>query len=158
MKKVITILLTFVLFMPVSVCATTDSASAKIVILDDGNYFETVIEDDVTDYQNASATLKASSTTTKSKTTYFKNSSGNILWYVKVTGTFTYGNGSAKCTKSICTAESKSKAWKVSNKASSKTGNCASASATGTHYINGASAETYTRTVTLKCSSTGKFS
>jgi hypothetical protein len=80
------------------------------------------------------------------------------MWYVRVTGTFTYGNGSAKCTNAICTAESKNKAWTVSGRSSSKHGNKASATAKGTHHLNGVPAETISRTVTLKCSPHGKFS
>lgn len=46
-------------------------------------------------------------TVTKSKTSYTKNLAGDTLWYVKATGTFTYGNGSSKCTSVTPNAVSK---------------------------------------------------
>ncbi|MEG1009703.1 MAG: hypothetical protein RSF67_07845, partial [Clostridia bacterium] len=44
-------------------------------------------------------------TQTKFKTTYYKNATGDIMWWVKVTGTFTYGNGTSKCTRAIGSAD-----------------------------------------------------
>lgn len=167
MKKsvIVSVLTVVIMLIPSVTFAGTEPAlsDADVIVLDDGYYIETVIEDEdsglLTIMHNAISRSKGSTTTkTKSKTTYIKNSSGNVMWYVKVTGTFTYGNGSAKCTKSVCTAESKDKTWKVSNKSSSKSGNKASATAKGTHYLNGAPLESITRTVTLTCSPTGNFS
>lgn len=163
-KMILSLFVAFVIFIPNIAFANTEPNISDVVsdtiALDDGYYFETVIEDADTsfldDIQNIM--LRGTTTKTKSKTTYYKNSSGSVMWYVRVTGTFTYGNGSSKCTNSECTAESKSKAWKVSNKSASKTGNSASASAKGTHYLNGVPAESITRTVTLKCSPSGNFS
>ena len=131
-------------------------------MLDDGYYLETIIEGEDSAVQdiipgNMNRSTKSRSTKTKTKTTYCKNSSGKVMWYVRVTGTFTYGNGSAKCTNSVCTSESKNKAWKVSGRSASKSGNNASATAKGTHYLNGSPVETISRTVTLKCSPTGNF-
>ena len=73
---------------------------------------------------------------------------------VKVTGTFTYGNGSSKCTSSSVTAESKSGAWKITSKSASKSGN----KATAKRYYGGSVAETKNKTVTLTCSPSGSFS
>lgn len=152
----------FILLIPSFAFANTEPAQTDVLMLDDGSYFETVIEDSECNALSSDSfkILEAASKTTKtkSKTTYFKNSAGKVMWYVKVTGTFTYGNGSAKCTKSVCTAESKNKTWKVSNKSASKSKNKASATATGTHYLNGAPVESLKRTVTLTCSPTGDFS
>ncbi len=152
---------TWVTFMPTASLASTDSVEKNLYMLNNNYYFETIIEDEeniCNSFQESTIARASSNTKTKSKTTYCKNSSGKVMWYVKVTGTFTYGNGSAKCTKAICTAESKNKTWKISNKSSSKNGNTASASAKGTHYLNGIPAESITKTVTLTCSSSGVFS
>lgn len=96
MKKtiVISIMVTFVLLIPNSVFAGTSPVTVDMVVLDNGNYFETVIEDEKTAEQNFAQIIMHRSTSskttkTKSKTTYFKNSSGTVMWYVKVTGTFT---------------------------------------------------------------------
>ena len=123
-----------------------------------GYYYETVIEDAPV---LSSPHLKAASTLTtksKSKTTYYKNSSGQVMWYVKVTSVFKYGNGSSTCTSSSVTAESNNSAWTVHNKSASRSGNTATAKATGKRLFQGVVVDTITKTVILKCSSTGQFS
>ena len=80
------------------------------------------------------------------------------MWWVRVTGTFTYGNGASKCISAKGSAASENSNWKVSNISDSKSGNTASAKATGTQYLYGKVLSKLTKTVTLKCSSTGVFS
>ena len=155
MKKLIMILTCLLLF---TICSPVYGAeqieSSEIEYLDDGSYFETVI----TTESNSGMTTLSSKSVTKTKTSYYKISNGTILWYVKVTGTFTYGNGSSKCTSSSVTAESKSGAWKITSKSASKSGNKATAKATAKRYYGGSVAETKNKTVTLTCSPSGNFS
>ena len=155
MKKLIMILTCLLLF---TICSPVYGAeqieSSEIEYLDDGSYFETVI----TTESNSGMTTLSSKSVTKTKTSYYKNSNGTILWYGKVTGTFTYGNGSSKCTSSSVTAESKSGAWKITSKSASKSGNKATAKATAKRYYGGSVAETKNKTVTLTCSPSGNFS
>lgn len=155
MKKLIMILTCLLLF---TICSPVYGAeqieSSEIEYLDDGSYFETVI----TTESNSGMTTLSSKSVTKTKTSYYKNSNGTILWYVKVTGTFTYGNGSSKCTSSSVTAESKSGAWKITSRSASKSGNKATAKATAKRYYGGSVAETKNKTVTLTCSPSGNFS
>lgn len=138
MKKLIMILTCLLLF---TICSPVYGAeqikSSEIEYLDDGSYFETVI----TTESNSGMTTLSSKSVTKTKTSYYKNSNGTILWYVKVTGTFTYGNGSSKCTSSSVTADSKSGAWKITSKSASKSGNKATAKATAKRYYGGSVAE-----------------
>lgn len=159
---IITVLITtWVALMPTPSLAGTDSVEKNLLISNSNYYFETIIENEENNcnsFQERTIAKASSTTKTKSKTTYCKNSSGTVMWYVKVTGTFTYGNGSVKCTKSICTAVSENKTWKISHKTSSKAGNKASGTAKGTHYLNGVPAEAITKIVTLKCNSSGVFS
>lgn len=131
-----------------------DETVSEIEYLDDGCYYETVIESEAPD---DGAQLQAT-TRTGSKTVYFKNSKGTVQWYVKVKGTFSYGNGSAKCTAASATAASKVAAWKISDKSSSKSGNAATAKATAKRYARGVAVETRNKSVTLKCSSSGNLS
>lgn len=159
-KSILAFILTLLVFIPSFVNAETNHINLDIITTDDDYYFETVMDDESVSYINTAQNFlsQRQTTKTKSKTTYCKNKSGNVMWYVKVTGTFTYGNGSAKCIKSVCTAETQNTEWTVSNKSSSKIGNKATATATGTHYINKKPIETIAKTVTLKCSPTGEFS
>ncbi len=76
-----------------------DETVSDIEYLDDGYYYETIIEP-----KTPRGVQPQSTTKTKSKTVYFKNSKGKVQWYVKVTGTFKYGNGSSRCTAASVTA------------------------------------------------------
>ena len=153
-------------FLPSSASAEPDLSKPGITRFKDGSYFETIISDESSVIQDDTQSIprikhissKSTKTTrTKSKSTYYKNSSGKILWYVKVTGTFTYGHGSSVCTNAAVTAASKSSSWKIYRKSAAKSHNKASAYATGVHYYHGISAESTTKTVTLTCSPTGVF-
>lgn len=128
------------------------SSSDEIEYLDNGDYLIYTIE-----YNTPQNFQPFSNTVTKSKYAryYHKNS---VQWYVKVTGTFTYGSGTSKCTSSSVSAKSSANGWKIVNSSASKSKNTASATATAKHYYNNSVVDTVTRTVKLTCSSTGKFS
>lgn len=135
---------------PMNVFAS--SSSNEIEYLDNGDYLIYTIEDD------ASRNFQPfSNTVTKSKYAryYHKNS---VQWYVKVTGTFTYGSGTFKCTSSSVSAKSNVNIWKITSSSSGKSKNTATATATAKQYYSGSVIDTVTRTVKLTCSSTGKFS
>lgn len=155
MKKIITILcIVAMLFTMQSTYVFAESPIITKEDLGNGYYTLTVIED----ISSPISLLASDSTATKSKTTYFKNSNDETLWYVKVTGTFTYNGTTSKCTASTPSAKSYDSAWKISDINGSKSGNTATASAVGTLYQLGAVIQTVPKTVTLTCSSTGKFS
>lgn len=133
--------------------------SENTLITSDETYtYETVIETISETNINSSATKAGTNTVSGSKTTYCKDGSGHVLWYVKVYGTYTYGNGTAKCTKSSVEAVSKNGNWKITSKSASKSGNKATAKATAKRYQAGIVKETQTKIVTLTCSTTGKLS
>lgn len=135
---------------PMNVFAS--SSSNEIEYLDNGDYLIYTIEDD------ASRNFQPfSNTVTKSKYAryYHKNS---VQWYVKVTGTFTYGSGTSKCTSSSVSSKSNVNIWKITSSSSGKSKNTATATATAKQYYSGSVIDTVTRTVKLTCSSTGKFS
>ena len=158
MKKLFLLVTIIVMsILPLSVFAQTDVAPSTIEYLDDGSYFETIIED-IDPIEHNISVLATSKTVTKSKTTHYKNADGDTMWYVKVTGTFTYNGSTSKCTSSSVTAASQNSNWKVSNKSSSYTGSKAKASATGKKYFQGTVIQTINKTVTLTCSPSGTFS
>ncbi len=154
MKKTLPLLLSIFLLLSTQSVFAESTTPTNIEYLPDGSYYVTVIEDSL----SSEIQLFSSKTVTKTKTTYYKNSSGNILWWVKITGTFTYGNGTSKCIDAKGSAASQNKNWKVSNITDSKSGNTASATATGTQYLDGKVLTKLTKTVKLKCSATGVFS
>ena len=130
----------------------TDTYQYEYTYFEDGSYFVTEITDEST-FVNARST-----TTTKSKTGTYYNSSNVALWYVKVTGTFTYGSGTSSCTSSSVSSGSYSSSWKVTDTSASKSGATATAKGTGRHYLNGVVIESIPSTVNLTCDANGNFS
>ena len=103
--------------------------AAEIEYLSDGSYYLTEIQVDSVPSARLSA---ANRTRTVSKTARYFSSSGNVLWYVKLTATFTYNGTTSSCISAYATADSYSSSWKISRKSASKTGNKAAATAAAT--------------------------
>ncbi|MDY2959387.1 MAG: hypothetical protein SOR72_01115 [Hornefia sp.] len=159
MKKTLSTIFLIIITISSATCSVFSEANpAQICDDSDGYYFETVIEEDTIETSLKFSTSSKSTVKTKSKTTYYKNHNGQVMWYVKVIGTFEYGNGHANCLKASVSAHSKHPSWSVHNKFATKNKNTASATATGRHHCCGRVVKTINKTVTLKCSPSGKFS
>ena len=150
MKRIVMAALSTLMLINLIFPACASNIETKTEYLDDGSFFVTAIE------ETPSSISLLSTTVTKSKTLTYYAADGTKLWYVKVTGTFTYGNRTAKCTSASASANSYSSTWTITSKSAFHSGNKATASATADCSIG--SNENITRTVTLTCSSTGEFS
>ena len=138
-----------------------DSDTEQIEYLEDDSYLIISISDAAPDISGGIALYATTTTKTKTKTVNCYNKDHELMWYLQVKGTFTYGNGSAKCTNSVVTAKSYESLWVLSDKKASKSGNKATASVTAKLYrtfLHLFSIKTVKESVTLTCSSTGKFS
>lgn len=152
MKKLLATFLSILSLISLLPSASAVHADPTIEYLSDGSYLVTELED-------ASPGISLlTSTATKSKKLTYYSASDVAQWYVKVTGTFTYGDGSAKCTSASVSAGSYSSNWRIASKSSSKSGNKATATATAERLVQGQALRSVTESVTLTCSSTGKFS
>lgn len=148
------LIMIFALAVPVMADEITGETVESVTMeyLEDGSYYETVIT--VDDNENGdSGIMSTTKTKTGSKKASYKNKSGDVLWYVKVTGKFTYNGSTSKCTSASATAASNSSSWKIIDKSSSKSGNKAIGKATAKEQST-----SLTRAVTLSCSKTGKLS
>lgn len=152
MKRIITALISVFMIATLSLFASATSPAQEIEYLEDGSFFVTMLENE------SSAHSLSSSTITQSKTKTYYSSSGVAQWYVKVTGTFTYGGGSSQCTSASVSAGSYVSNWSISSKSASKSGNKATATATAKQTRLGQAINTVTASVTLTCSSAGVFS
>lgn len=132
----------------------TENQNSAIEYFADGSYIVTTISDE----SYIMNTYSTTTTTTKSKTSTYYSKSNSKLWDVKVTGTFTYGNGSAKCTRSTISSNSYNKNWKITNKSASKSNATASATATGNLYQDNIIVQSVVKTVSLTCDKNGNFS
>lgn len=145
----------FSIFIIIFIMNPIKTSAADLKFEYENFYFETEISE-----QSSSACQPFAVTKTKtgSKTTYCKDPTGKVLWYVKVTGTFSYNGSSATCTSVSVTAASNNNDWKISNRSCTKKANQATASATGKRYSNGTVTNSITKSVTLSCSKTGTLS
>ena len=117
--------------------------------LENGDYIETVLAE-------SPIALYGSGTKSGSKTsTYYSN--GTALWYVKVTGSFAYTGNSVRCTSAYVDADSYTSFWKITDRSSSRSGNIATARATGTHFYGNTILETIDKSVSLSCSVDGSL-
>lgn len=150
-KTIIFMLLTGLLFsncIPIN----AQTKNSTIEFLGNGDYVETIIIED--------NTLSQVRATTKSgtKTTYYKNSSGTIMWSVSVKGTFSYTGSSSTCTNATVSTTCPSVSWRILSSSSSRSGNVAKATATAGQFSANIEAKRLTRTVSLTCSANGTLS
>lgn len=140
------------------ITSTVDSSSTEL--LDNGDYIETVISSELSLPDNILniSTLSTSKTTTKTKTTYYKNSFGSVMWSVSIKATFTYNGSTSKCTRCSHSTTAPGKSWSIKSSSSSKSGNKATAKATATHTDSDGSKNNITKSVTISCSPSGKVS
>lgn len=153
MKKCIILLLTVVLsfYCPITASAETSTDTVIVETFEDGSYLETVIKD-------ADIPTTYSTTKTGQKIKTYKDSEGNSIWSVTVTGTFTYTGSTATCTKSTVSATSYKSSWKISTSSASKSGATATATATAKKYADGEYIKSMTQSVSLTCSKNGTLS
>ncbi len=140
------------------ITSAIDGTSTEL--LDNGDYIETVISSELSLSDNILniSTLSTSKTTTKTKTTYYKNSSGSVLWSVSIKATFTYNGSTSKCTNCSHSTTAPGKSWSIKSCTSSKSGNKATAKAIATHTGSNGSTSDISKTVTISCSPSGKVS
>jgi hypothetical protein len=168
MKKILSIIVIVITMIAMSAPSFADTpgladesvsyatVASETTYLSDGSYNVITVKESVSVSDNI---LKAAALTKSgSKTTSYYNSSGTLLWYVKVTGTFTYNGSTSSCTNATVLASAPDSAWVISSKSSNKSGNQATASATAKRYNGSILLQTVTKTVTLTCSKSGALS
>lgn len=161
MRKTISVLLlclTLILSCPSTALAANATTSGSTVVTIDGvdYYIDTVITEWSADTESNRAA--ASNTKTATKTTYIKDSSQNVLWYVSITATFSYDGTTAACTSCSHQAASQSSQWSIKSSSASKSGNSATATATAVRSLSFGLVQEATKSVTISCSPTGEIS
>lgn len=152
MKKIFALTLALTLLCCTVFCfstSATEITETSIELLENGDYIETVI----TYYD----TNTRAATKSGSKISNYKNGDGEILWSVTVKGTFTYNGTTSSCTSVSHSASAYADGWSIKNSSSSKSGYCATATATATQKIL-LSSKDYSMTVNLYCSPYGILS
>ena len=162
MKKIISMLLVITLF-SISVipaaATVSENKSVKVVSiepLEDGYYVETTIE--ILPQLGFGNEIQATySTITSTKTSSYKNSNGDVMCSLSITGTFTYNGSTSSCTSCYHSYSAPGSTWEVLNASSSRSGNSATATATARHHLIVSYAD-YPMSVTVSCSANGTIS
>ncbi len=152
----ITCLICSITAMSLSTKAADTFSYPIIEVLDNGYYYETIIEDD-----EGPAIVAPKATTkyiTKTKTTQLKNSAGEVLWSVSIKATFSYNGTTSKCTSCTPSATAYASSWSIKRVTSNKSGNSATATAIATHTATSGNTADTTKSVTITCSPTGVVS
>lgn len=152
MKRIIASILVLITICFSAFCApvnaeTLTDTKVTVETLANGDYIETIIVEN---------TLTRS-TKTATKTTNYKNSAGTVMWYVSVTGRFSYNELTCICLSYSHNAKSNASAWKILSSSSSSYVNTATATATA-RFTTGSTTSDYTRSVTLTCDNYGNLS
>lgn len=151
MKKISALILTMLMVFtiaPFNAFAAEDIVTDSCIeYFEDGSYMVTEITE--------SSISTFSTSTTKSKNSYYYDSNDNLQWRVTITGTFSYTGSSATCTKATTSYTIYDNAWKVTSAVPSKSGNKATGDFTVKRYFAGIPVKTVNRIVTITCSNTG---
>lgn len=159
MKKFISILAisAIILSFPTTASANsfTNNTITYIEFLDNGDYFETTLENisGANPLSSFEANIKTAQQITKTKTIAYKTSEGKLLWDISITATFTYNGSTSKCILCSHNAKSYANSWNIKSVSSYKKDNYATATAIVTH--SGNSVNTLSKQVTITCSKTG---
>ncbi len=148
MSLIITLVICSILCLPVSAVKGTKTETT-IKYLENGDYIETTI----TYYE----TNTRVATKSGSKTSRYYNDDGDTMWSVTVNGTFTYNGTTSSCTSVSRSTSAPGSNWSIKSSSCSRSGNCASATATAT-YKGVLTSRDYTETVNLYCSPYGILS
>lgn len=153
-KKLFSIILICILFTTLSFNVAAAENSNNIVSTDyeylsDGSFYKTIIYEE---------NILSRATHTSSKITTFYNADKEAMWYVKVTGTFSYNGSTSKCTSATANAGSYVNTWRIASKSASHSGSTAMATATAERLFVGVTVETLTKSVSLSCDKNGNLS
>ena len=122
------------------------------IIQEENIYVEIEIGDPT--YSEKISLYSTKKTVSNYKNYHYKNDKGQILWTVKVTGTFEYDGTTSKCISSSVSVLNINREWQVFTKNASKSGN----QARGMVIMRYTPAMAlHPVTVTLSCSPTGTF-
>lgn len=135
--------------LPVNAADSIEKKETTIQFLDNGDYIETTIIYYKTDSRAA--------TKSGSKTASYTESDGDVMWTVTVNGTFTYNGTTSSCTSVSRSTTAPGANWSIKSSSCSKSGNCATATATATHKGVLISKD-YSMTANLYCSPYGILS
>lgn len=156
-KRFFAVLMTLILTLglltaPINASTLNDQhiVNKEITYFSDGYYLEIIT------YESNISTYGSSSKTGTKTATYYNETTP--LWYVSVTGTFTYSGHSSLCTGASASSGSYSSDWKIIDTTSSYSRNTATGVAIGRLYGAGTPLKTIPLSAILTCDIDGNLS
>lgn len=146
-----------ILLLPIYSLAAPVNADNEVVFSEEvlcGNYlYETIIVRN--DLNDLSDDRGMNQNATYTKTTYAKDSLGNNLWSVSITGSFYYNGSTVYCTGCSHQTAIYNNSWSIISSGSNYSGNAATATATAQKKFLGSIIDQQTLNVTLICNPDG---
>lgn len=132
------------------------NSDSEIIIIDGINYYISTV---ITEQAANSPAPKVADYTSKTatKTVYIHDENQNVLWYLSITGTFSYNGTSSICTSCSHQAVSLASQWSIKSSSSNKGGNAANAIATAIYHPPIGIVQECSKSVTISCSPTGEI-
>ena len=155
MKKILTTFLCIICFFTISLTAYAQvpepsaQIQQNIEYLENGDYVITTLEE-----ENTLSFARSTATKSGKRTTKYYNNSNQLLWTFTLSGTFSYNQKTATCTKTSCSFSSTTSTWTAASKSATKSGATATGKITAKHTVDGKSSTT-SRTITLSCKPNG---
>lgn len=121
----------------------------NIEYLENGDYIITTLEE-----ENTLSFARSTATKSGKKSVKYYNSGKQVIWTFTLSGTFSYNQKSATCSKASCSFSSTTATWTAASKSATKSGATATGKITAKHTVDGKSSTT-SRTITLSCKPDG---
>lgn len=149
--------ITFIIFLlafifstiPFASTVKANSSTTTKEYFPDGSYLET----EIIQTSNTKSTIADA----RKRSTY-KTSSGSVLWYGEVIGSFYFDGNTSRCISASVSSGSYSKEWKITNQSAYKVGNTATASVVASNYTEAGSFIGNKKfTISLSCDKNGNL-
>lgn len=162
MKKIISTILAFALFITALVVIPDSTAKADTIsfpvnetttyeYFEDGSYYMTTLV-------ILPSTERTTTNITVQKTGGYLNSDNEVIWSATLTGKFTYNGSTSSCTDASISTYFNSTVWKLTSSSASKSGSTASGTATAKAYYLGVPVATKSVSLSITCDKDGNLS
>ena len=152
MKKILLSILCCLMF---GLCLNPIQAGfEKKIIVDHEEIKDGEFTIEIITYETENVQTRATSIKKGGREYLYRNAEGQILWTVKLTGTFEYNGSTSKCLSASVSVLNISSGWKLFTKKAFTSGNQAKASVIMREI---STMSLYPYTITLSCSPTGIF-
>lgn len=153
-KTFITCLLAALSITLSSTPALAQDSNTKTTYFEDGSYMVTTL---ISEDASGCSPYVLTQTENKTGITRYYNESGELVWYLKVKGNFTFNGTTAKCNSADVEAKSYADCWKITNLSAARSGAKAYASCVAKFYKGSTLIRSFNKTTSITCLPDGHY-